>query len=120
MQDEVNFLKKIQEFEFSDDEKLNIFKELAQDILREEDSVIKYVKECLNEGRSDSDCRYWGEEHRRDRREEDWRWNIPINYDGNRRVWIENRKKEQGRTESTKIQAFFIFLSIVIIIAIFV
>jgi len=112
--EEVEFLKKIESFKFSDDQKLDMLTELAKNILREEQSVIECTKEYLDDGYSEDDSKHFGERHRNDMRADDVIWDTPLDYDGSSSDWIKAKEKE--RAETNKAQAIAVFIIFIVIV----
>lgn len=111
--EEIEFLKKIESFKFSDDQKLDMLTELAKNILREEKSVIECTKEYLDDGYSEDDSKHFGERHRNDMRADDVIWGIPLDYDKSRGDWIKAKAKEKA--ERSKGQAIVLFVVLIVI-----
>lgn len=118
-EEEIEFLKKIEAFEFSDDQKLDMLTELSKNVLREEENVFKCAKEYIEDGFSGSSNVYL-ERCRDDIRRDDVVWKIPLNYDGNRTSWIIDKEKENNMRNKAQIQAIGLILVVAVIVAILV
>jgi len=112
-EDEVEFLEKIKDFKFSDDQKLYFLTEMAKNILREEESVSECTKEYLNDGYSDNDSKYFGERHRDDLRTNDVVWEIPFDYYGDRGIWIKDKKYNNWKSSKGKVVLVVIAIAVI-------